>query len=416
MKARATGGVLACLALLAGLATGCARRAPLWEDRPRLTNDVVEAILRVAPGSVFDRDLLAGEVAVVPVRQRVRPCCVFGHDVNARVGPVPVPGYRIQNVIGVDDLGPHRFDAGLLTVGSDDGELFEREANGLVYTCRGGFIDTAHLRDYADWMVFVTAALARELESGATIPLPREGGARSIVLEAVPVEIVTAYGRRRLAVSMAEWIVYQMSIWHEIATWYGWSALPPFPERASAFSPEDLYSNALGILLAAGVIAVRAASDDTMFNDTMDRWTRTALRKLGALDRDAGVQVADLVDGLWWDSSRRVPDARLLLRRNFDISRVVRPWTVELSGRLSSEDRAKPCAPGEERVPLPIPDALGDVAFADFVSLRIQPDPELAARLPTRNVEISQADFDAVVASIRAAALVEFGPRADSPD
>jgi hypothetical protein len=94
----------------------------------------------------------------------------------------------------------------------------------------------------------------------------------------------------------------------------------------------------------------------------------------------------------------------------------VRPWTVELSGRLSSDGRAKPCAPGEERVPLPIPDALGDVAFADFVSLRIQPDPELAARLPTRNGEISQADFDAVVASIRAAALVEFGPRADSPD
>lgn len=403
------------IAALASLAAGCSTRPPLWEDQPRLTDDVVEALLGMQPGSVFDRDLLAGEVPIVPIRQRLRPCCAFGHGLNAEVGSIPIPGLRLQNVIGVDELGSHRFDAGVLEVGSDDGEVFASEANGLVFTCRAGFIDTAHLRDYADWTMFVGPALARELENGTTIALPPEAGARSIVLEPIPAEWVAAYGRRRLAVSMAEWIVFQMSIWHEIATWYGWSALPLFSERASAFSPEDLYSNALGIRLAAGVIAVRAAANDTSYDRTLDRWTRSALAELGAQDRDDGVVAADLVDGLWWDSSRRVPDERLILRRNFDLSLVAVPWTIEQSGRVASRDGVGSCGSNVDPVPLVIPDALGDVRFEDFVSLQVQVEPAVAALLPIQGRTISQADFPEIVASIRAAALLEFGPRADSP-
>lgn len=409
--ARRTTRAAAGAAALVALAAGCASRTPLWEDRPGLTEDVVDSVLGLSSDAVFDRDLRAGEVPLVPVRERVRPCCAFGHDLRAELGPLPIPGVRLQNVIGVDDLGPHRFDAGVLILGSDDGEVFGDEANGLVYTCHGGFVDTAHLRDYADWTMFVGPALARQLEEGATIVLPPEGGARSIVLRPVPAELVATYGRRRLALSMAEWVVYQMSIWHEMATWYGWSALPLFPERISAFSPEDLYSNALGIRLAAGVIAVRAAVNDTSYNRTIDRWTRTALRDLGALDRSGGVAAADRVDGLWWDSSRAVPDERLLLRRNFDISPVVRPWTVEQSRRGDFG----PCGADPEPVPLVIPDALGEVGFADFVSLRLRPEPGLATRMPTGSAEISQADFPAIVASIREAARLEFGARADSP-
>ena len=38
--------------------------------------------------------------------------------------------------------------------------------------------------------------------------------------------------------------------------------------------------------------------------------------------------------GLWWDSTRRVPDARLLLRRNFDLSSIITPWTVARNADL----------------------------------------------------------------------------------
>ena len=71
-----------------------------------------------------------------------------------------------------------------------------------------------------------------------------------MVIKPVDPEIVAAHGRRAVAVPLAQWIAFQLSTWHEIATWFGWSALSIFPEEASAFSPEDLYSNLLGIRIA----------------------------------------------------------------------------------------------------------------------------------------------------------------------
>lgn len=93
---------------------------------------------------------------------------------------------------------------------------------------------------------------------------------------------------------------------------------------------------------------------------------------------------------------------------------VVLPWTVELSGR-QGRDWAGHCTPGVEPVPLVIPQALGEVTFADFLSLRVQIDPPLAARVPSRVREVSQAEFGELVAAIRAEARLEFGSRADSP-
>jgi hypothetical protein len=49
-------------------------------------------------------------------------------------------------------------------------------------------------------------------------------------------------------------------VWREIATWYGWSALTLFPEEASAFSPEDLYSNLPDIKLAGSFVCQYAVT------------------------------------------------------------------------------------------------------------------------------------------------------------
>jgi hypothetical protein len=35
---------------------------------------------------------------------------------------------------------------------------------------------------------------------------------------------------------------FRISIWHEIATWYGFASIARRPEKTSAFSPEDLTS------------------------------------------------------------------------------------------------------------------------------------------------------------------------------
>lgn len=35
----------------------------------------------------------------------LRPCCAFGYDLQAKLGPVPVPFYTIGNVLTAGDLG-----------------------------------------------------------------------------------------------------------------------------------------------------------------------------------------------------------------------------------------------------------------------------------------------------------------------
>ncbi len=398
-------------AVLALAGAACSHRTVLWEDRPMLTGEIIDAMLGLRAGAPSDHDLRAEEVPEVPVRRRLRPCCAFGHSLRAEVGPIPVPGLVLQNIIGIDELGKHRFDAGVS--GADDPEDDSGESNGLVYTCRAGFIDTAHVRDYADWTMFLAPALARTLETGAVLELPDEGGRRRVHLHPLPPEQIEAYGRRRLAVSLAQWTSFQMSIWHEIVTWYGWSALPLFSERASAFSPEDLYSNALGINLAAGVIAVRGASTDLAYDRNVDRWTRTALARLGAVDGELGREAADSVDGVWWDSSRRVPDERLILRRNFAIDTVVLPWTVELAGRSLPAGLQDRCTKRAWPVPMVIPEALGNLEFAHAVALEIEPDADIAEDIQATT--ITQEDFPAIVDRIVAAARREFGELADNP-
>jgi hypothetical protein len=239
--------------------------------------------------------------------------------------------------------------------------------------------------------MFLAPTLARILEPGGRVALHDEGGALAVVLRPVPAAQLETYGRVRTAVTLAEWLVFQMSIWHEIATWYGWSSVPPFPERQSAFSPEDLYSNALGIRLAGGVIALRAAATDRIYERTLDRWLQEALAALGAVDAEIGRAAADQVDGSWWDSRRRVPDDRLVLRRNFDTSSPVVPWTVGRRGAVASAWEAAHCPGGASPAPLPIIDRLGELRFGQATRdpprrgpARAHREQAASSRRPTR--------------------------------
>lgn len=40
----------------------------------------------------------------------LRPCCAFGYDLQAKLGPVPVPFYTIGNVLTAGDLGEHVYN------------------------------------------------------------------------------------------------------------------------------------------------------------------------------------------------------------------------------------------------------------------------------------------------------------------
>jgi hypothetical protein len=107
-----------------------------------------------------------------------------------------------------------------------------------------------------------------------------------------------------------------MSIWHEIATWYGFASVPGFSEEASAFSPEDLFSNGIGVRLMPAIVYHHAESSEYDFNESVDQW----LRKV--------TEAAKSVDKLWWDSDARVPEKAIVLRRNMNFEGTVVPWLV----------------------------------------------------------------------------------------
>ena len=111
--------------------------APRWQIQHKVTPELVARTLD-EPGHVADRP---EDVPEFPVRVQLRPCCAFGTELQASVGPIPVPFFSIENITSVDELGPHMYDSGAFSVqGSSTKNAFSSEKNGLIYTCRGGFI------------------------------------------------------------------------------------------------------------------------------------------------------------------------------------------------------------------------------------------------------------------------------------
>jgi len=405
------------LAVLLVLGTACAK-PPRWTSSDKPEPEYAAILLEGDSLAYLAREPLPSEVPMVPIRKRLRPCCAFGTDLRVRVGAVPVPGFSIGNIMGIDEVGPHTYDSGALTRSSQAGYggFRHRENNGLLYTCRGGFIDTAHVRDYVDWTLYLGVELARNLSKGLTIELPDEGGQRRIVLQPIDRNLIDRYGITRITTRLASWIGFQLSVWHEIATWFGWSWSPTFPETASAFSPEDLYSNILGIKMLEALSHRRSGRTEDIYNRSVDTWLELLLEYLDPVPKSVGVEAMRSVDGHWWDSNRRLPDKELTLRRHMDIDGSIAPWLVPAA--RAPESLREICGDNPELVAIANPDGVLSLKFSDWVNLQIEVDDNLAAQAPFTEIgrSVTQADFPRIIEAIREQNREEFGPGADQPN
>jgi hypothetical protein len=401
-------------ATVAVFAASCER--PGWQFGPSAIGsdrNIAQALDDIESSEIADAD--SGDIPEIAPPASLRPCCAFGAGLEVEVGRVRVPGVNLSNVSGVKELGPHRYDNGLLSIDTSDGRGWvDSERNGLIYTCRGGFIDTAHVRDNADLTLYLTISIAKILDTGGIVDLPDQGGSIHVSLKPISQQSRNTYGRRRLGVEGAQWVAFQMSIWHEIATWYGHSAIELWPEKISAFSPEDLYSNLLGIKLASGLIESNRFATAAEFNEGMDAWVAGALKRLDALSVKGSTHAMNAVDGLWWDSSKRIPDWQLTMRRNSDVGYEISPWLVR--DATSSGDKAKPntppgCRGAAPRLTLQFPGGFEGVSFDEVLRIEIELDDRLDAAIPA-NVRdgrtITQADFPAIIEAIRKENATEF--------
>lgn len=400
--------------VLSWLATGCVRMAAWgpgnWDASPAPSTAVVASTLAAAP-------LPAGTgIPEVPLPKALRPCCAFGDNIGIAVGTVQVPGYAIGNIVGIDGVGAHNFDNGATPWGTDDQQgVFASEKNGLIYTCRGGFIDTAHVRDYADWTLYLATRIHKELASGGRIDLGDEGGARIVTVRPLPPSVRKDRPLREIALRLGQWTAFNLSVWHEIATWYGWSSMSVFPEGASAFSPEDLYSNRVGIEIAAEVIVAHEITSEGVYNKGFDAAFRKRLVELGAVEPPATRAALQLLDGVWWNSHEHLPDEALVIRRNPDVGRTIVPWRVQASARTRAA--GLPCTAGRPAT-APNPDRWGDIQFSRYVTLTLRPAQMIADRFPyprASDPTITPADYPHVLADVRRKLIARFGRGADKP-
>lgn len=245
--------------------------------------------LYLIPGIVLGKGLDAEQNKIKKPPRIIRTCCAFGSD----IGIVGVPFLKYTEVTSIELMGDHKY------LGDKD------ERNGIVYTCEGGFIDIGHLRDQADWTAFLYHLITENRGEEVKLKLGLEGGVKRLVLD-IPDTISS-----NDAILLAGRITYDLSVWHEISTWFGVSSVPFVPERYSAFSLEDDYSNLLGVTLG-----MKAIQSNLPFEKAMTQILANTLDTLHVVSSEEETLAAmEKVHNEWWTREKRLPSRKIIMMR-----------------------------------------------------------------------------------------------------
>ena len=248
--------------------------------------------------------VLSAKELASPPPKIIRTCCSFGSDVSM----TGIPFVKYNDITCIDDIGPHQY------LGNKE------EMNGNIYTQRGGFIDLGHVRDCADWTAFLSCYILNEQKNNNPIQLDlgREGG-----LKKLSINLPEKFSKSQVY-ELAGKVAYDLSLWHEIATWFGVSYVPFVPERYSSFSPEDLYSNLLGIQLG-----IEALNSDLEYETAMTLLIEKTLKDLKTVETlEATYAAMDQVESIWWTRKKRLPSKKILIKRYFDSEASLLPWLI----------------------------------------------------------------------------------------
>jgi len=267
----------------------------------------------------------------------IRTCCAFGTDLRVSIIPV----YRYTMLTTPDLLGPHHYLGDKV------------ENNGIVYTRRGGFVDFGHLRDAVDWTAYLYNLEKRCQQSGElTVHLGFEDGVKGLYLK------IPATEKDEDLIKIACRIAYDLSIWHEITTWFGAAAVPLVSEKFSSFSIEDAYSNLLGTTVGA-----KAIKSDLPFEEAVTKIISQTLVDLESVTtKDESYQAMEAVRDIWWTRKKPLPNNHVMLERELGVYANMQPWLV----------------PGwESKNPLPLqielPDRTNDgIPLSEFYTLTIK--------------------------------------------
>jgi len=231
--------------------------------------------------------------------------CTFTGSPRPRPGCYATSG---ANFCDVNSLGRHNYTA------------FIGENDGIVYTCRGGHIDLAHLRIGADNTHYLYNKVSKHLKSGDTDFT--YGLGKTIDPSVFKVHITYPANFKLLpeserqkiidevSLEAGQYFTWQMVTWHEALTWFGLKAFLFASQFHSAFAWEDSYSNLMGTIV--GAKAIRRSGN---FNDAMTVALKEELILLGAQSADVSYYASEKMRGTWYEGSISTK----MLLRNMDI-------------------------------------------------------------------------------------------------
>jgi hypothetical protein len=301
-------------------------------------------------------------------RRIIRTCCSFGTEMQL----FAIPGIKLTETTSIEKIGPHHY------LGDPN------EENGIVYTRRGGFIDMGHLRDQADWTAYLFNQLLEAKKHGIlSMILGREGGEKNLHVT-IPENMDD-----QSMMLLAGKIAYDLSVWHEIATWFGASTIPFVPERYSSFSVEDAYSNLLGVK-----IGIQALQSELPYETAMTQIIEQTLKSLDVVSSEQETYLAmEEVRDIWWTREKKLPSGKVMLQRDLQVYACLHPWLVP--------GWAKPDEPHTE---LKVPEFTSDgQELSTFYELRFRLNHKFPFRklFPDRKERnITQNDFDRLLAQI----------------
>jgi hypothetical protein len=325
-----------------------------------------------------------------------------------RLGCLPFPGlFTLHDLADPDDLGTHRYEQALpLLSGEED--------RGILYTCRAGFLDLAHVRDSVDRTKYFFERIEPAiLDAQPSITIKMAEPDKFVLSFNYPPDWLTVPTSEReilareLALLLAEEMTWISTTWHEIITFYGYKSAVIIPEAQSAFTYDDIVAHIVGMEVAT--MALR--NDGVDFNRAATIALRDRLAELGVVDVRQCGDAIKAVEGLWWedgDSFKRQPDI------GFD-DRVIEPWVVP--------DFA-PCGDvGAEPMALPRFDNVRGRDFRGFMDVEVAPnffEWDSVRRLlpgdpPPERVRPYE-HFPIILDDIRTKLLQALGQNFDTPD
>ena len=250
-----------------------------------------------------------------PTRPRDRFCCAMGQRLPQRSSLSLDPATLWNN--------PHTFRprpdsfVGVpnpATNLSDDGGTI-----GFVYTRHGGFIDLGHARDFIDYTRYFASMyrdVASKPEHRGDIKLFETGLVSTTAHVHLLAEQAASPPDFAICALLGAKLAFEFSVWHEIESYFT-------QEKYSSFAPEDLFSNAVGVVAGFRALVYPTGS----FDRSADSALKHVLELLDPRDIATTEAATQYIKDHWWETTFLDPRPNTL-RRNFLTPGAIKPWLV----------------------------------------------------------------------------------------